>query len=490
MIIKSIYRNFMPFTDKFPLFTGNSYDLTSGQNMFAQRNGTQRMKIISKILRAAILVALLIPTPYSRAQQVETTDTVTAYTLDAVIEYAMNNNRDLQNMRLDVESAEKKVWETAATGLPQAEATFDYTHIFDDAIELPFPDPMTGQPSTIDFKPTSNFKVQANQLVFSGEYLVGLKTSKIFKSLSQKNLVKTKRETRESVTNAYIMILVLQENEAILKENLKTLDQNIYEMSEMHKEGFIEDTDVDQLKLSKSNIETTLVNVSRQVELAYKLLKINMGMPMETELELSQSLDAVMDEIVSESLNSMRFQVQNNIDYQLMETQEELKKMELRQQQVAFLPTITGFYSHTEKLKEPEFDMTPKDLIGINVSIPLLSSGQRLSKVQQAKIELKKMENNKEALLDGLSMEFQQARLDYNTAFSKYLNEKENMALTKKIYDKTMIKYKEGLASSLDLSQVQSQHLQAQTNYYNAVLELVQAKTMLDRLVSNNSENL
>lgn len=420
------------------------------------------------------------------AQETEDIETKQLLSLNQALEYAKENNRDIQNSQLDVESAKKKVWETTAMGLPQAEAGFDYTHIFDDAIELPFPDPMNpGQNSTIDFKPTSNFTLSANQLIFSGEYIVGLKTAAIFKSLSEKNLIKTEQETIEAVTNAYIMILVLEENRQILEENLNTIEKNIFEMKEMLKSGLIEDTDVDQLEISRRNLETSLSNISRQVELGYKLLKINLGMPLDTELILSETMQSIMDKMISETLQNMQFNVEQNIDFQLLQTQEEMKTMELRQQQVAYLPTIAGFYSHTEKLKEPEFDMTPKDLIGVNVTLPLFSSGQRHAKVQQARIELDKLDNSKSALKDGLNMQFEQAKVDYNTAFSKYLNEEENTKLTKKIYNKTLIKYREGVASSLDLSQVQSQHLQAQTNYYNAILELIQAKTSLDKLMTN-----
>ncbi|MDA3910241.1 MAG: TolC family protein [Bacteroidales bacterium] len=420
------------------------------------------------------------------AQETGNNETKQLFSLDQALEYAKENNRDIQNSQLDIESAKKKVWETTAMGLPQAEAGFDYTHIFDDAIELPFPDPMNpGQNSTIDFKPTSNLTLNANQLIFSGEYIVGLKTVAIFKSISEKNLVKTEQETIEAVTNAYIMILVLKENRQILEENLNTIEQNIFEMKEMLKSGLIEDTDVDQLEISKRNLETTLSNLSRQVELGYKLLKINMGMPLDTELILSQTMQGIMDKMIKESLQNIEFNAEQNIDFQLLQTQEEMKTMELRQQQVGYLPTIAGFYSHTEKLKKPEFDMTPNDLIGVNVTLPLFSSGQRHAKVQQARIELDKLDNSKSALRDGLNMQYEQAIVNYNTAFSKYLNESENTKLTKKIYDKTLIKYREGVASSLDLSQVQSQHLQAQTNYYNAILELIQAKTSLDKLMTN-----
>ncbi len=433
-----------------------------------------------------LTLLVLISTIPIWAQDTDVNNPQQAFSLNQALEYAKENNRNIQNSQLDIESAKKKVWETTAMGLPQAEAGFDYTHIFDDAIELPFPDPMNpGQNSTIAFKPTSNFTLSANQLIFSGEYIVGLKTAAIFKSLSEKNLIKTEQETIESVTNAYIMILVLEENRQILEENLNTIEQNIFEMKEMLKSGLIEDTDVDQLEISKRNLETTLSNISRQVELGYKLLKINMGMPLDTDLVLSQSMQEIMDKMISESLQNDQFNVDQNIDFQLLQTQAEMKTMELRQQQVGYLPTISAFYSHTEKLKKPEFDMTPNDLIGVNVSLPLFSSGQRMAKVQQARIELDKLDNSKSALKDGLNMQFEQAIVNYNTAFSKYINESENTKLTKKIYDKTLIKYREGVASSLDLSQVQSQHLQAQTNYYNAILELIQAKTSLDKLMTN-----
>jgi len=435
---------------------------------------------------SVLMLLMMISFAPTWAQDTDIKNSQQLFSLDDALEYAKQNNRDIQNSKLDIESAKKRVWETTAMGLPQAEAGFDYTHIFDDAIELPFPDPMNpGQNSTIDFKPTSNFTLNANQLIFSGEYIVGLKTAAIFKALSEKNLVKTEQETKEAVTNAYIMILVLEENRQILEENLITIEKNIFEMKEMLKSGLIEDTDVDQLEISRRNLETSLSNITRQVELGYKLLKINMGMPLDTELILSENMQNIMDKMVSKTLQNMQFNIEQNIDFQLLQTQEEMKTMELRQQQVAYLPTIAGFYSHTEKLKEPEFDMTPKDLIGVNVSLPLFSSGQRHAKVQQARIELDKLDNSKSALRDGLNMQFEQAKVDYNTAFSKYLNEAENTKLTKKIYNKTLVKYREGVASSLDLSQVQSQHLQAQINYYNAILELIQAKTSLDKLMTN-----
>jgi outer membrane protein TolC len=438
------------------------------------------MKIRMK--KVFVFLGIVLVSPLMLLAQDASTDTVSRISLDEAVNYAMKNNRDIKNSQLDVESAKKKVWETTAIGLPQASVKYDYSYIFDEGIELPFTDPTTGNPSMIEFKPTSNLSFQASQLVFSGEYIVGLKTAKIFKSLSSQNVIKTEQNTKEAVTNAYIMILVLRENESILKENLETLKRNIFEMSEMYKAGYIEDTDVDQLRISEKNIESVLINVSRQTELAIKLLKLNMGMSLNQKLVLTQDLESTLTQMISGSLELMQFDVDQNIDYQLFSTQRDLKEMEFRQQQVKFLPTVSGFYSHIEKFIKPEFDMTPSDLVGLSVSLPLFTSGQRGSKVQQARIALDKLDNSQDALRDGLNMQFEQAMVDYNSAFRKYLNEKDNTILTKKIYDKTLIKYREGLSSSLDLSQIQSQQLQSQTNLYNAILELVQAKTKLDKL--------
>ena len=129
-----------------------------------------------------------------------------------------------------------------------------------------------------------------------------------------------------------------------------------------------------------------------------------------------------------------------------------------------------------------EFNFASPNVLGINLEIPIFSSGQRLSKVSQAGIELEKLRNSKDEAYDGLKISFLKQKSDYLSALDVFQNEKKNMTLAKKIYDKTFVKYQNGLAGSMDLTQSQSQFLNSQSNYYNSIYDVLSSKTGLLKL--------
>jgi outer membrane protein TolC len=88
-------------------------------------------------------------------------------------------------------------------------------------------------------------------------------------------------------------------------------------------------------------------------------------------------------------------------------------------------------------------------------------------------------------LEQGLKLQAFMARNDYQTALDGYQLQKESLALAESIQNKTLVKYKQGIASSLDLTQTQNQYLQQQGNYINAVFTLLSAKIALDKINNN-----
>ncbi|OQX97844.1 MAG: hypothetical protein B6I24_07295 [Bacteroidetes bacterium 4572_128] len=168
-----------------------------------------------------------------------------------------------------------------------------------------------------------------------------------------------------------------------------------------------------------------------------------------------------------------------------MEKQEEIQKLEFKRQKSTILPTISAFINHQKKAKAPEMDMAPPTIMGINIEIPIFASGIRYTKISQAKMEFEKIENQKKTLKKALILENLQAKSDFQSSKDKYENEKLSMALAKKIYEKTSLKYKEGISSSLDLTQAQNQYLSAQSNYFNAIFELLKIKNKLDKINHN-----
>jgi outer membrane protein len=421
--------------------------------------------------------------------------------------YALQNNRAIQSARIDVSSAEKKVWETIATGLPQLNLSGNFQHQFvvpqlnlgpvlninslpdgggfltkSDLVSVNNPSPAI----SLGVRNNTIFDFTVSQLIFSGEYLVGLQAMKVLKQVSEKTLFKTEAQTKESVATTYYLILVLEENAKVLKQSLKTTEQTYNDMVKMNEQGFNEETDVDQMKISRSGIQTLITSIEAQKEISVKLLKYQLGVKFEQPVFLTDSLMGIINQGNIRYLTSPEFNVKNSVDYQMISNQEQISALLLKREQSKLLPTISGFYRHEEQTNKPIFNFAVKDFAGVTLSLPIVTSGQRLARLSQAKFDLEKSRLNKDNVEQGLIMEYETAKSSYQTAFSSFMTNKESMLLSKKVYDKSVIKYKEGVSSSFELSQNQAQFLTEESKYYNSVLSLLNAKAKLDRILGNN----
>ena len=326
--------------------------------------------------------------------------------------------------------------------------------------------------------------VTLSQLIFSGQYLVGLQATKVLKQLTEKSLVKTEDQTKESVAGTYYLVLVLTENARLLHTSLVSIDKTYNELVKMNEEGLNEETDVDQVKISKSNIQTLITSLESQKDISMKLLKFQLGVGFDQVVELTDSLPGIIQQGNVRYLTSPEFDVKNSINYQLVNDQEKISGLLVQLEKSKYLPTISAFYRHEEQTNQPSFNFAVKDVVGASLSLPIFTTGMRNARVSQAKFDLMKSQLAKADAEQGLIMEFETARSNYQTAFSNFNTNKESMNLSKKVYDKTVIKYKEGVSSSFELTQNQNQFLTAESNYYNSVLSLLNAKAKLDRILS------
>ena len=222
-----------------------------------------------------LLVGLLLWGMASAAQ-----DAVKLTVQDAV-KMALQNNTNILNSELDLKMARKKIWETTASGLPHGEVKSAYS-FYPKVPTLPasFFDPTAPEGATIELGVKQNIvtDITVSQLIFSGSYFVGLQASKVYYGLSQQNSEKAKQDVIETVINTYNMIQLAEESKKILAQNLENINKTLYEISEMNKQGFVERTDVDQLELTGNTIRNAINQVNSNLEIAYRLMKIQLGL--------------------------------------------------------------------------------------------------------------------------------------------------------------------------------------------------------------------
>jgi outer membrane protein TolC len=333
----------------------------------------------------------------------------------------------------------------------------------------------------------TTFDFTLSQLIFSGAYIVGLQASKVYYNFSLNNAEKVKLDVLESVTNTYNLIQLGEESKVILEQNLDNINKTLYEITEMNKQGFVEKTDVDQLELTGNTVKNAINQVESNLKVTYRLLKIQLGIEDSTNVEIIDPIDSGESMSVEiQSLVNEPFILEQNVDYKIMQISEKSAELQLNLAKSDYLPTISAFYNHTEKVNKPAFDFAPKDIIGVTMNIPVFSSGQRSSVVAQRKMDLEKAVNTRKFVTSSLLMQANQYQSDLKIKLENFQTQQKNKELSDEIYQRTLEKYKMGIASSMDLTNSQNQYFTNLTNYYQSIYDLQSSKIKLEKLFNIN----
>ena len=411
-------------------------------------------------------------------------DSTLSLSVNQAQKYAIANNLTLENSSLDIDAAQKKVWETTAIGLPHANGALNYQHIPGTIPAFEMSDPSTGETTSIPLgvKNSTTYSLTVTQLVFSGEYIVGLQASKTYLQISKLSHEKQEIELKANINNSYISILILENNLEILKASIKNIESLLNETKLFYEKGFLESTDVDQLQISLNTLINAKNTIQRQIDIAYMLFKIQIGTDLNTDISLTEDINILYNQIIDKSNGT--FEISNNIDYKMMDNQVEITELSLKREKTKYLPTVSAFYTYQDKTTKASFDFTINHIIGAQIDVPIFSSFQRNAVVQQAKIEYEKSLNNQILLESNLKTQAQQLKFNYKNALEKYKVTTQNVDLSKNVFDNTSKKYKEGMVSSMELTQANNIYLQTQSDNTSALFELFQTKIELEKILN------
>jgi outer membrane protein TolC len=390
--------------------------------------------MIKKPLISLLLLAVMLG-GQARAQ------VAAPYSLEEAKKYALDKNHSAINSRKDLEIARKRIKESTSVGLPQVRGGLSYNYYFSIPTQM-IPDFLTPalygvliEEDLVDEMPgngeTQYFPVQfgtkhnllasfsIDQLLFSGEYIVGLRAARAYFEMVEVKHKKVESEIIQGVTNAYYAALVAQESKVILDSTLENLNGMLEETRATHKAGFIEDIDVEQIELLVADLEAMMLNVDRQLEIAYSALKFQMGLPQGNIIELTDDLGQLIAALNPDALLAKPFDHTSNIDYTLLTRQEGLQQLQLQLAKAAYLPNLSATYMLSGSAQRDEFNFLssygqwyPTNMLGIQLNIPIFSSGNRKYRVQQRQIELDKVKVTEEQLEQGLALEVTTAKSD------------------------------------------------------------------------------
>ncbi|QTD38757.1 TolC family protein [Polaribacter batillariae] len=437
--------------------------------------------------------------------------------LQEAIDFALENSYNTKASQNDILSAQKKVWETTTIGLPQIDAKVDYQNFLKQPVSLLPAAAFDNTSSTVNTvedyfdlqanrevvapegfipvvfgtKQNMNASVTLRQLLFDGSYLVGLQASKTFLKISEQANIKTEMLTKEAVINAYGNVLVSENTIAILQKNIKVLQKNFNDAKKIYENGLNEEEDVEQLEITLGNLKNQLANVVRMKEIAYQMLNLSMGNPIDTKLTLTDSLDSLTMQNIDLGIIATEFNVDNHIDFKIAQNDRESKRLLVKLEQSKALPSLSAFLNYGAQANANSFTFLNSDqrwfdssLLGVSLNIPIFSSLGRSAKTAQAKIDLETADLRLQETKQRLSLQAQKAKNDYQFSIENYQTSKRNLALSERIEKKQRIKFFEGISSSFDLLQAQNQLYTQQQNYIQSMLDVIAKKATLENALN------
>lgn len=405
--------------------------------------------------------------------------------LRQAIDMAAKQSYAVQASELEAQKAEAKIKEITGMGLPQIAATGTMNNYLKvpkmvvpnffggegvAAIEFALPWSVTGA-------------VQLQQLLFDGSYLVGLRAAREMRTKSSIDLEQTALNARVQAAKAYLSVLAAEEGVRLVGEGLPVLEKAARDARAMFDQGLMEDTDADRITVQLDETRNQQRNLQQQARVARSYLALVLGLPSGTPITLTDALQPLLDDPAEAGLADVSFNVDQHVDHQVAASMMRLGELDVRNKKAAYMPTLGGFINYQQAFNYTEFDIMngswwfPGSMWGLQLNVPIFSSGVRQQKLKQSKLALDQANVNLKATEQRLLAEKEQQQAILKAAQDSYLTGKSNLALSKKIFDRTSIKFTEGVSSSFELTQEHSNYLTTQQTYIQRIVDLLQART-------------
>lgn len=427
--------------------------------------------ILKRTKTALLLLALMAVVPVAAQDRI-------VLSLDEAQQYAIEHNYTLQNASLDIRKAQASRWQAIAGLLPQITASTSYSNMMGYKMDL-------GQ-MQLSMPPYATFGVQT-AIGVNGAQIVSIGIANISRRMADITLEKNERMIADQVETLYFSALVTEETISLLEKNRESM-QKLYEITQSSVDaGVAEQTDADKLEVQVATMDNALNTTRRALEMVYNSLRLQLCLDENVEIKLTQTIDDLLNFDTTSQLLTAQFDLDDNYDYQLLKHNTELARKQIALTGWQNGPTFSIYHQYSGRhnfSNEPTMNMTPPNMIGAQLNIPLFTSGKMTAAMKDARLSYQKQLNTLENTELSLNLQHRQLVYNLRTALEKYNLQKQSVDVAERVFDNISLKYKYGVASSLDVTNAGTSLLTAQSNYVESLLDIVEAKVSLQQLLN------
>jgi outer membrane protein TolC len=464
------------------------------------------MRYITKTILAILFISTL-ATITAKGQQQNAQPQVYEITAKDAVELAFKNVASIKNAKLDYQISEARNKEITGMALPQVSGSLQGNHYLSLPV-IQFPDATesfiyqvlrdngvrdaSGNPITKTVDPTVrnvsfltpwnlNAGIAVNQLLFEPQVFVGLQARKELLVSSDLQIKVIEDSVRQSVYKNYYAVLISQKQLDFVQESIKRLEKLMNDQNEMFKNGFIERLDIDKTTVTLNNTKTIESQLRTAVIVGYAILKLNLGLPQSDSLVLK---DPLTPDYIKENILDDSFNYEDRNEVRLLNSAVKLQSYDVKRYKLSYFPTVSAFYNfqkngqrrNAEGGNDAPWFWYNTNLVGLSVNVPIFDGFQKKYKIKQAQFAMDKTKNTLDMAIKGIDLERTIAKSMLTNAILTMDTQESNMQLAEKVYTTVKKKYEQGLGSSFEILQADTEFQQAQSNYFRALYDAIVAK--------------
>jgi outer membrane protein len=412
------------------------------------------------------------------------TQTVNEFSVQQAADYAMKNSVQVINALTDIKIQKETNREFTANAFPQITASFnvnDFLEIPTNLIPAEFTGGLAGTYIPIQFgtKYNATGGIDVNQLIFDGQVFVGLQARSAALKFYESQAEVTKENIKVNVHKIYYQLVVGKKQLSSIDANITRFEKLLNDTREIYKNGFAEKLDVDKVNVQLNNLQTEKVKLQSMLDAGIAGLKFLLHMPQGEILVLT---DTLATEDLKSNLLDTSYQYTDRKEYALLDQARKLGRYNVKRYQLSYLPTLSAFASYTKNAQRTKFDFLndgswyTTSMIGLKFQFSIFDGFAKRARVNKAKLELTKTENNIELLKASIDNDVIQSNYRISAAIATVDNQSRNMALAEQVYNSTKLKYEQGLGSQQEIYTAQTELKVAQNNYYAALYDAIIAR--------------
>ncbi len=428
---------------------------------------------------------------------------VRTFTMQEAIEYALENHNDIKAAMLEVLDATSNIKEYTASGMPKINGNVEMQHFIDIPTSIiPRGSFFEGNPGqNIPPNPAEDLEVQfgvkntvaaslsADVLLFDGSFFVGLQAAKLFKEMVSQQTEVTKDALAVNVAKAFLGVLFAYRNAELIERNIENLQSTLDESTQIYLQGFLEKLDIDRLQLSLNNLKLEEEKVISLIDLNKNILKFSMGLPLTENIGVAGVLeDVMMSQYDQLTIDQIQSTYENRSEYLVLQKADALNQLNIKRLQYEYLPVLRGFGNYSQILQGNSISggrWFPTTIVGLSLQVPIFDGFDRSSKIERAKIARDKHRLDIDNVEKSISLEVENAKIAFGNALRTVKSAEQNQSLAQSIYDTALIKFREGVGSSLEISQAEGDLYTAQGRYITSLYELLSANIDLEKSLGN-----